>query len=61
MINDGIPSSVLEEMIDSLRRLHEKDEELKQEFYSRDETRSVTYNSNFDLYQAPAANWRDSL
>nr|CAD1818968.1 unnamed protein product [Ananas comosus var. bracteatus] len=35
--------------------------EVKGEYYTRDQSRKVVYNSNFDLYQAPAANWRDTL
>ncbi|KAG5588106.1 hypothetical protein H5410_048540 [Solanum commersonii] len=37
------------------------DSEVKKEFYSRDVTRKVTYNSNFDLLKSPTANWRDTL
>ncbi|KAJ4722649.1 1-aminocyclopropane-1-carboxylate oxidase-like 1 [Melia azedarach] len=61
VVNHGIPLNILEEMIDAVRRFHEQDAKVKEEFYSRDETRSVTYNTNFDLHQAPAANWRDTL
>lgn len=61
VVNHGIPVSVLEEMISGVARFHEQDSEVKKEWYSRDYTRKVLYNSNFDLYQAPAANWRDSL
>ncbi|XP_044498245.1 1-aminocyclopropane-1-carboxylate oxidase homolog 1-like isoform X2 [Mangifera indica] len=61
VVNHGIPLNMLEEMIDAIRRFHEQDTNEKKEFYSRDETRSVIYNTNFDFYRAPAANWRDSL
>ncbi|XP_061983890.1 1-aminocyclopropane-1-carboxylate oxidase homolog 3-like isoform X1 [Populus nigra] len=61
VVNHGIPVSVLEEMISGVARFHEQDSEVKKEWYSRDYTRKVLYNSNFDLYQAPAANWRDTL
>lgn len=61
VVNHGIPLNILQEMIDAVRRFHEQDAKVKEEFYSRDETRSVTYNTNFDLHQAPAANWRDTL
>ena len=33
----------------------------KKEFYTRDLSRSFTYNINFDFYQAQAANWRDTI
>ncbi|KAJ6988649.1 1-aminocyclopropane-1-carboxylate oxidase [Populus alba x Populus x berolinensis] len=61
VINHGISSSVLDDMINGVRRFHEQDTEVKKEFYTRDEMRRVAYNTNFDFYQAPAANWRDSL
>ncbi|KAM7466986.1 hypothetical protein LguiB_014548 [Lonicera macranthoides] len=38
-----------------------QDVEVKKEFYTRDVKKTFGYNSNFDLYQAPAANWRDTL
>ncbi|KAK3024890.1 hypothetical protein RJ639_044027 [Escallonia herrerae] len=31
------------------------------QWYTRDNTKPVVYNSNFDLYSAPAANWRDTF
>ncbi|MCE3052043.1 hypothetical protein HAX54_051449 [Datura stramonium] len=61
LINHGVPSSVLEGMIDGIRKFHEQDAELKKEYYSRDPTRRVRYQSNFDLYQSKTANWRDTL
>uniref|UniRef100_A0A5B7BN18 Fe2OG dioxygenase domain-containing protein n=1 Tax=Davidia involucrata TaxID=16924 RepID=A0A5B7BN18_DAVIN len=62
VVNHGIPDSVLEEMIDGVRRFNEQDSEVKKKFYSRDYgKRKVLFNSNFDLFQAPAANWRDTF
>lgn len=61
LINHGIPSSVLEGMLDGTRKFHEQDSELKKEYYSRDQTRSVRYESNYDLYESKTANWRDTL
>ncbi|GLT78718.1 hypothetical protein SLA2020_502460 [Shorea laevis] len=61
VINHGIPARVLDEMLDGIRRFHEQDSEVKKKFYTRDETRKVMYNTNFDFYKAPSANWRDSL
>lgn len=61
LINHGIPSNVLDEMINGIRKFHEQDTEAKKDFYSRDFSKKVYYLSNFDLYQAPAANWRDSV
>ena len=61
VVNHGIPESMLEEMMDGARRFHEQDTEVKKKFYTRDLTREVIYNSNFDLYASKAANWRDTL
>ncbi|XP_022151804.1 1-aminocyclopropane-1-carboxylate oxidase homolog 1-like [Momordica charantia] len=61
LINHGIPVSVLEEMKDAVRRFHEQDTEVKKQYYTRDPTKPVIYNSNFDLYSAAATNWRDTF
>ncbi|KAK9665725.1 hypothetical protein RND81_14G131500 [Saponaria officinalis] len=60
VINHGIPSDVLDKMLEGVRRFHEQDSEAKIEFYSR-ERKQVVYNSNYDLYKSKAANWRDTL
>ncbi|XP_010556889.1 PREDICTED: 1-aminocyclopropane-1-carboxylate oxidase homolog 11-like [Tarenaya hassleriana] len=60
VVNHGVPFRVLEEMKDGVRRFHE-DGESKKRFFSRDFTKKVVYNSNFDLYISPFANWRDTL
>ncbi|XVF38437.1 hypothetical protein REPUB_Repub20aG0101700 [Reevesia pubescens] len=61
VINHGIPLTVLDEMIDGVRMFHEQDLELKKEFYSREITKKVRFNSNFDLFKARTADWRDTL
>ncbi|EOY05987.1 2-oxoglutarate (2OG) and Fe(II)-dependent oxygenase superfamily protein [Theobroma cacao] len=61
VVNHGIPLSVLEEMKDGARRFFEQDLEVKKQFHTRDYTKRVAYNSNFDLYNSPAANWRDTV
>lgn len=61
VINHGIPVTVLEEIKAGACRFHEQDSEVKKELYSRDATKKVIYNCNFDLFSAPAANWRDTL
>ena len=61
VINHGIPVSVLEEMKDSVPRFFEQGDEVKKQFYTRDRTKKVIYNCNFDLYSAPTANWRDTI
>lgn len=61
VINHGIPVCVFEEMINGTRRFHEQEIETKKQYYTRDLTRRVVYNSNYALYSSPAANWRDSF
>ncbi|XP_065873066.1 1-aminocyclopropane-1-carboxylate oxidase homolog 1-like [Euphorbia lathyris] len=62
VVNHGIAVSLLEEMINGIRKFHEEDNEVKKNLYSRDRTkRKVYYNSNFDLYSESACNWRDTL
>ncbi|KAL4024794.1 hypothetical protein IC575_013164 [Cucumis melo] len=61
LINHGIPTSVLEEIRDSVRRFHEQDTEVKKQYYTRDFMKPFIYNSNFDLYSAPTTNWRDTF
>ncbi|KAF3456507.1 hypothetical protein FNV43_RR01159 [Rhamnella rubrinervis] len=61
IVNHGIPVGVLEEMKDGVKRFHEQDTEVKKQFYTRDVSKPVVYDSNFDLYSAPSANWRDTL
>ncbi|KAK2966105.1 hypothetical protein RJ640_001519 [Escallonia rubra] len=61
VVEHGIPVGVLEQMIEGVRLFHEQDVEAKKEFYTRDNTRSVLLNSNYDLFISRTANWRDSL
>lgn len=58
--NHGIGVSVLDEMLAGTRRFYEQDNEVKKEWYTRDGMETVVYNSNFDLYGAASANWRDT-
>ncbi|CAA0806663.1 1-aminocyclopropane-1-carboxylate oxidase homolog 1 [Striga hermonthica] len=61
VVNHGIRASILEEMLSAVRRFHEQDNEIKRQYYTRDFEKKMIYNSNFDLYSSPAANWRDSF
>ncbi|XP_030543990.1 1-aminocyclopropane-1-carboxylate oxidase homolog 1-like [Rhodamnia argentea] len=61
VVNHGIGDGILSGIIDGVRRFHEQESEVKKELYSRDESKKVIYNTNFDFYRAPVANWRDSL
>ncbi|XP_048140620.1 1-aminocyclopropane-1-carboxylate oxidase homolog 1-like [Rhodamnia argentea] len=61
VVNHGVPATVMEEMKEGVRRFYEQDDEAKKVFYTRDITRKVVYNSNFDLYTASVANRRDTF
>ena len=56
VVSHGIDESVLEEMLAAVRRFHELPREVKAEYYSRDSTRRVKFESNFDLYKSRFAN-----
>lgn len=61
IVHHEIPSSVMDKVLEGVRHFHELDPQVKKGFYSRDVTRKVTYNSNFDLLKSSSANWRDTL
>ncbi|KAL5100207.1 hypothetical protein RYX36_004534 [Vicia faba] len=61
VINHGIPVTVLDEMIDGIRRFHEQDADVRKEFYTRDKKKKVAYVSNGTLFSGQAANWRDTF
>ncbi|CAA2987351.1 1-aminocyclopropane-1-carboxylate oxidase homolog 1-like [Olea europaea subsp. europaea] len=61
VVNHGISLSVLDEMLDAIQKFNEQDVEEKKKYYTRDNTRRVRFNSNFDLFASRTANWRDSL
>ena len=61
VINHGVPGKAMSGMIDGVRGFHEQDTEVKKQFYTRDFTRRFFYISNVDLYQTPAAKWKDTI
>lgn len=61
VVNHGIPTHVLDEMIKGTCRFHQQDVKVRKEYYTRDPSRKVVYVSNFSLYHDPAANWKDTL
>ncbi|XP_050275357.1 1-aminocyclopropane-1-carboxylate oxidase homolog 1-like isoform X3 [Quercus robur] len=61
IVNHGISEEVLDDMIKGTRRFHEQPTEVKREYYSRDVPKNVTFYSNYHLYKAKFANWRDTL
>ncbi|KAK1379859.1 hypothetical protein POM88_026603 [Heracleum sosnowskyi] len=44
-----------------VHRFFEQDTVVKKQFYTRDYTKKVVYNTNYDFFSSPAANWRDSF
>ncbi|CAI9776909.1 unnamed protein product [Fraxinus pennsylvanica] len=61
IINHEIPVSTMEKVIEGIKGFHELETEVKMPYYSRDNKKKVGFNSNFDLYQARSANWRDTI
>ncbi|KAK6128650.1 hypothetical protein DH2020_037608 [Rehmannia glutinosa] len=61
IINHEMPVSVMNEMIERVREFNEQDAEVKKKYYTRDPSRRFQFKSNFNLYTAPAAAWRDSV
>lgn len=61
VVNHGIAQRVLEEILKATSRFHELPREAKAEYYARDQSKKVIFQSNFDLYQSKFANWRDNV
>uniref|UniRef100_A0A0E0KMX2 Fe2OG dioxygenase domain-containing protein n=1 Tax=Oryza punctata TaxID=4537 RepID=A0A0E0KMX2_ORYPU len=60
----GVPTEVADAAVTAARAFHESgggEGSDKARLYSRDPERAAKYNCNFDLYQSPVANWRDTL
>ncbi|KAK9048109.1 hypothetical protein SSX86_032928 [Deinandra increscens subsp. villosa] len=56
VVNHGIPLKVMNETLQGVRRFYEQDVEIKKRFYTRDNLKTVVYNSKFDLYSASVTN-----
>lgn len=61
VVNHGVPEATMSEMLAALRSFNEQPAEAKRPYYTRDTRRRVRFSSNYDLFQAPAASWRDTL
>nr|CAB3480831.1 unnamed protein product [Digitaria exilis] len=61
VVNHGVPDELMAAMLAGVRRFNEGPVEAKQRLYTRDTAYKVRFSSNFDLFQSPAANWRDTL
>ncbi|KAL8171392.1 hypothetical protein V2J09_023196 [Rumex salicifolius] len=61
LVNHGVPLELLDELIQGIRLFNEQDPEKRKEYYTRDMTKMVKFNSNNDLFKSKTANWRDTL
>uniref|UniRef100_A0A3Q7FMA1 Non-haem dioxygenase N-terminal domain-containing protein n=1 Tax=Solanum lycopersicum TaxID=4081 RepID=A0A3Q7FMA1_SOLLC len=63
VVNHGIPTSVINKMLQGTRQFFEQDNKVKKQYYTRDIGRKVFYNSNIDLYRpsVPTASWKDAF
>ncbi|XVF71970.1 hypothetical protein PTKIN_Ptkin12aG0083200 [Pterospermum kingtungense] len=61
MINHGVPLATMEKLLDSVRQFHEQPQEVKEEWYSDDNTRKVRLYSNSFFSEWRAAHWKDTL
>lgn len=60
----GVPEKAMAEAVAAVRAFHDADGgegSDKARLYSREPQKAVKYNCNFDLYESPVVNWRDTL
>lgn len=64
VVNHGVPVTVLDRVVKSIKAFHELPPEEKMQWYDRDwhkPDKGVSYFSNHDLFYSTAASWRDTL
>ncbi|CAJ1795711.1 unnamed protein product [Sphenostylis stenocarpa] len=61
VVNHGIPISVMDDMLDGIRRFHEQDPDVRKQFFSRDLKSIILYYSNTSIFLDKFANWRDTV
>jgi hypothetical protein len=61
VVNHGVPGEAMAAMVAAVRRFNEGAVEAKRPYYTRDTTRKMRFYSNLDLFQSPAASWRDTI
>jgi 2,4-dihydroxy-1,4-benzoxazin-3-one-glucoside dioxygenase len=54
VVNHGVPEAAMSEMLSGVRRFNEEPLESKKPYYT-------SFSGNYDLFQSPAASWRDTL
>ncbi|KAI3973033.1 hypothetical protein MKX01_019691 [Papaver californicum] len=60
VVNHSVPKNLMDEMLEKVRMFHEQPAEVRASFYTRNKAVKSSYLSNFDLFQAPTTNWRDT-
>ena len=61
IVNHSIPLSLIDNVINDMKKFYEQPTEYKMQFYNRDEAKGITYSTNTDLFKAKAASWRDTM
>ncbi|KAL0435629.1 UNVERIFIED_CONTAM: Deacetoxyvindoline 4-hydroxylase [Sesamum radiatum] len=62
IVNHGVPTSVMDGILESRRRFHEQPKEAKMDLYSSDGRRNVRfYTINGHLKKPEVASWRDAF
>lgn len=61
VVNHGVPVSLLDGLVNTVKAFNELPPEEKAGYYRRDVTTGVSFFSNVDLFLSKAASWRDTL
>lgn len=61
IVNHGVPISILDEMMEGVRKFNEQPTEEKMKFYGHDDHKKVNFSTNYDILRSKTTNWRDTL